>query len=282
VRERERRRTPVVFPENFEVTDTRLERITPGSAEPTRELAPGVSLLEFASSRLGAVGFSTGIARFERAAGLTVHSHECGKSITVLAGNCEIAVEGRVFDLCPFDSIHVPAGVAHALRNLSDSSVMLAHMAFSSSAVNYIPADDTPTKTASRRAAGAVALRRFSNAEEYELSSKAWFKDLFAKRLGAQGICGGYGRFAPGASLPCHTHLFDESITIVEGTASCLVAGRRYTLSGCDTALVPQGLPHRFLNESDCEMGMVWVYAGDEPERMIVESFRCSGGDSAS
>jgi oxalate decarboxylase/phosphoglucose isomerase-like protein (cupin superfamily) len=55
------------------------------------------------------------------------------------------------------------------------------------------------------------------------------------------------------------------------------VAGRRYSLRGCDTALVPQGLPHRFINETNEPMAMVWVYAGDEPERVIVDNAICSG-----
>jgi hypothetical protein len=38
-------------------------------------------------------------------------------------------------------------------------------------------------------------------------------------------------------------------------------------------------LPHRFINESDQAMAMVWVYAGDEPERVVVENRRCSEGN---
>jgi oxalate decarboxylase/phosphoglucose isomerase-like protein (cupin superfamily) len=41
--------------------------------------------------------------------------------------------------------------------------------------------------------------------------------------------------------------------------------------------MVPTGLPHRFLNESDEPMAMVWVYAGDEPERTIVDTGYCLG-----
>jgi len=111
----------------------------------------------------------------------------------------------------------------------------------------------------------------------YELSTNAFFLDLFARRFGAVGICGGHGRFLPGASLPCHIHDFDESITIVNGRAVCLVQGRQYELSGCDTAFIPKGLPHRFLNLSDEEMSMVWVYAGSEPDRRIISSGYCSG-----
>ena len=118
---------------------------------------------------------------------------------------------------------------------------------------------------------------RFAQAEVYELSPGADFRDLFAGRLGAVGICGGYGRFQPGASLPCHVHQFDESITIIEGNALCLVQGNRYTVSGYDTAFVPEGRPHRFLNQSNAPMAMIWVYAGSEPGRMLVEAGYCDG-----
>lgn len=53
--------------------------------------------------------------------------------------------------------------------------------------------------------------------------------------------------------------------------------GNRYRLSGYDTAFVPEGEPHRFLNESDETMAMVWVYAGDEPDRLLVDNAYCSG-----
>ena len=87
----------------------------------------------------------------------------------------------------------------------------------------------------------------------------------------------GDGVFQPGASLPCHYHHYDESITIVEGAAICQVAGREYPLSGCGTACIPRGRPHRFLNRSDRPMAMIWVYAGDEPERTLVDASCCEG-----
>lgn len=258
----------------------RLERITQAATAPPLELVEGISVIFFANGELGAQGFSTGLARLKAGAQLPCHTHECGESITVLQGRCDIAVEGRTYRLAPFDSIHVPAGVAHGMKSLETSSDLLAHVAFSSPTVTRelvqtrFPERDLREAVASD---GPEALVRFSTAEEYELSARAMFRDLFAKRLGSKGICGGYGRFAPGASLPCHTHLYDESITIVEGGATCLVAGRRYSLSGCDTALVPKGQPHRFINETNEPMAMVWVYAGDEPERVIVDNRICSG-----
>jgi oxalate decarboxylase/phosphoglucose isomerase-like protein (cupin superfamily) len=53
--------------------------------------------------------------------------------------------------------------------------------------------------------------------------------------------------------------------------------GRRYELSNCDTAFVPEGLAHRFLNLFEEPMAMLWVYASDEPERTILDSRFCTG-----
>ena len=69
--------------------------------------------------------------------------------------------------------------------------------------------------------------------------------------------------FQPGARLPCHRHEFDESITIVQGIATCIVEGERHELSGNATALVPQGRCHYFINLTLEPMAMIWVYAGD-------------------
>ena len=71
-------------------------------------------------------------------------------------------------------------------------------------------------------------ISRFRTAEKYELAEGTQFFDLFAGRFGSVGICGGYGKFQPGTSLPCHIHDYDESITIVEGRGH--LRGRRATL----------------------------------------------------
>ena len=116
-----------------------------------------------------------------------------------------------------------------------------------------------------------------TKAEKYELAGGTKFCDLFAGHLGAVGICGGYGEFMPSASLPCHVHDFGESITIVKGTARCEVMGRHYYLSDCDTAFIPRGHPHRFINDSKEMMAMLWVYGGDEPTRELVDQGYCDG-----
>jgi quercetin dioxygenase-like cupin family protein len=251
----------------------------------TREAMPlgiaGVELYTFVSEACGATGFSTGIAKFKPGAFLPYHSHAFSEAITVIQGGARVLVEGRAYRLNSRDSVHIPAGVAHQVENCALDEDLVAHWSFATARPSRelvhrtFPLDDRSTDDPTNEDPETIV--RYVSESVYELSKGAFFLDLFARRFGARGICGGHGRFLPGASLPCHIHDFDESITIVRGTAVCLVRGHRYELSGNDTAFIPKGLPHRFLNLSDSEMEMVWVYAGDEPDRRVVQSEYCSG-----
>lgn len=258
------------------------EAIVSGKCEPLKGSPGGIDLRTFVSSECGATGFSTGTATFRGGAELPGHLHECGEAITILSGDAVVLVEGRSYRLTHLDSIFIPAGIRHGVRNGSPVESLIAHCAFSSvqptrTFVGAISSDVEDRGSGQPQTGDPESLNRFSNASVYELAEGAYFCDLFAKRLGSTGICGGYGRFTKGASLPCHIHDYDESITILSGDALCLVQGSEFRLSGLDTAFVPRGKPHRFLNHAETEMAMLWVYSGDEPDRVIVDSGYCSG-----
>jgi putative monooxygenase len=257
------------------------EHIISGNSKPLPELLPEVELRVFASAEYGARGISTGTAKLTLGARLPYHRHDFSEAATVLEGEALFAVEGRCYCLRPFDCIHVPCGVEHEVINASKHERLVALWAFASATPSReLTQDQFPPcdrLVEDPQPCDPEHIVRFSKAPRYELAPGTEFYDLFAGRFGAVGICGGYGRFKPGASLPCHIHDYDESITIVEGTAICEVMGRRYRLSDCDTAFVPQGLPHRFLNESSGSMAMIWVYAGSEPMRTIVDVGYCTG-----
>ncbi len=254
------------------------------SARDGHAALPGVEDVElrpFVSQKCGATAFSTGTAIFKPGAVLPYHQHSISEAIVVLEGQARVLVQGRSYLLQPLDCVHVPAGTAHSVENPDATRSLLAFSAFASSTPDRIQVDNTfpldDRGPAQPHDGDPETILRFAQTEKYELSRNAFFSDLFARRYGSHGICGGYGRFLPGASLPCHTHDFDESITIVGGKATCLVAGRKYELSGYETAFVPQGKPHRFINTSTEEMAMIWVYAGDEPDRQIVDARYCTG-----
>ncbi|MGD0731816.1 MAG: cupin domain-containing protein [Terracidiphilus sp.] len=263
-----------------------LEKIfSPAALAPIAGTPPGVRLVSFASNQCGATGFSTGLATFQPGSRLPYHTHPCSEAVTILQGQAEVEIEGRRYRLGPLDCAHFPAGVAHQVTNADSELELIAHTAFASAQPTR-DLTDTLFAVQDRGPGNPLegdpeTILRFDQTPVYELSENAFFSDLFARRLGAVGICGGYGRFLSGASLPCHIHDYDESITIVGGAAVSLVQGRQYQLSGYETAFIPRGIPHRFINQSKEEMAMIWVYAGDEPDRTIVDAGYCSGAFSS-
>jgi quercetin dioxygenase-like cupin family protein len=256
------------------------ENIALGRSEPSALFLP-VAIRAFVSLECGAEGVSTGTATFPPGAELPTHVHGFSEAVTILSGELDIQVQGRRYRLSRLDSMHLPAGIAHRLVNPSPVSEALAHWAFASAEpsqqlVNeHFPAENRGLGQPSP--GDPEHITRIGDATPYPLAPGTRFYDLFAGRFGSVGICGGYGEFEPGTSLPCHTHQYDESITIITGQAVCQVAGKRYNLAGCDTAFVPEGRPHRFLNQSDGPMAMIWVYAGSEPERTLVATGYCDG-----
>ncbi len=257
------------------------EQINSGCCEPLSLGIEGIEVRLFVSEQCGARGFSTGSAIVQPGARFPYHRHEVSEALTVVEGKLTILVEGRKYRLGPLDCIHIPAGVAHSSSNEEREKRIVVHNAFGSSRPTRALATEefSPLQQESEQPTPGVpeTIRRFSKNEVYEPSEGAFFCDLFAKRFGSQGICGGYGIFNPGSSLPCHIHRYDESITIISGSAVCLVEGKRYELANLDTAFIPEGKPHRFLNQSANKMAMVWVYAGDEPDRIEVDPGYCSG-----
>ena len=98
---------------------------------------------------------------------------------------------------------------------------------------------------------GAERVSRLKTAKRTSPGQGTSFVDYFNRDLmPGMAMSGGYALFQPGGRLPAHIHDFDESICIVQGTAVCVVEGRRYKMAGCATALQPRGRVHYFINES--------------------------------
>jgi quercetin dioxygenase-like cupin family protein len=117
---------------------------------------------------------------------------------------------------------------------------------------------------------GAERVVRRAEPPVAELDPHAHSQDLYNAELGTRGLSGGIGLFEPGARLPCHHHPFDESITIVRGTATCVVEGRRHELAGLATAMIPRGRCHYVINLTLEPMAMIWVHASDRPDCTVV------------
>ena len=97
---------------------------------------------------------------------------------------------------------------------------------------------------------------------------------------GCKSLRVGTATFRPDAGLPCHTHDFDESITILSGETTIFVDGRRTLMRAHVTAFVPAGSPHRFINDHPTHpMVMIWVYAAASTARHLVDPVLCKPAD---
>jgi len=265
-------------PESFR--PDRPEVITDPGQNPPLELAPGVSLDCLVGAHNGARHLTTGLVTFEPGARLGYHTHPVSESITVLSGTAVVAVEGREYSLNPLDAIVIPRGLPHAAWSSSASHREVVHVALASEA----PTRELTSTTFERRpmpkdspgVARKERVTRFETASRFEAGPGTSFIDHFNRNLTPDiEMSGGYGLFQPRGRLPAHFHDFDESICILQGTATCVVEGRRYRMANCSTALQPRGRVHYFINESTEPMAMIWVYAGPLPERIIVDE-RCA------
>ncbi len=262
--------------------EARREHIARRDEVAEMELVPGVRVQMMVSEACGAVDLSTALLYTRSGGVIAYHTHECSECITPLEGTLWVLVEGRRYTLNACDSIHVPAGIVHSVQHPTDSPECRIHCTFASGSptrdfvesAQYETIDIGPDATCDSVPENLV---REATGERREGVKGAKALRLFSGALGAVGICGGYTEFDPGTSIACHFHPYDESISIVRGEAVCQVEGRSYTLSNCDVAMIPEGRAHRFLNSSSELMAMVWVYAGDEPTRTVVEDGRCTG-----
>ena len=195
--------------------------------------------------------------------------------MTLLEGALEADIEGRSYRLSRLDNVVIPPGRAHQVTNPSPTVPATVHVAMASDAPTRALVSERFAKKAmpddSCGQDRAERVTRFATALRGSAGPNTVFIDCFNRDLmpGIE-ISGGYGLFQPGGRLPAHVHDFDESICIISGTATCVVEGRRYSMSDRATALEPRGRVHYFVNESDLPMEMLWVYAGPVPERIIV------------
>jgi 2-keto-3-deoxy-L-rhamnonate aldolase RhmA/quercetin dioxygenase-like cupin family protein len=262
-------------PESFR--PDRSEAITEFGQGNKLDIQPGVVFEALVGAHNRARNLTTGVVRFAPAVKLHYHLHPTTESITLLEGAAIVDVEGRRYRLSQFDNVVIPAGVPHGVENASPEREALLHVTFPTDApsrelleYHYTPRQ-MPDDSTGPRTPGLERVNRFHSADRFDAGQGATFIDFFNKEL-MPGIemSGGYGLFQPGGRLPAHIHDFDESICIVEGTATCIVEGRRYTMSGYATALEPRGRVHYFINETNEPMAMIWIYGGPSPDRIVI------------
>lgn len=223
---------------------------------------------------------TTGLVTFRPGAELPYHTHPFGESITLLHGRAWVEIEGRRYELGLLDNVVIPRQKPHAAGTVSSSEEAIFHIAMASHRPTRELVENRFTRQAMPATAagykGVERVNRFKSADRFAAGPGTEFIDFFnVDLLDSIEMSGGYGLFHPGGRLPAHVHDFDESICIIDGNATCVVEGQRFSLSDCGTAFVPRGRVHYFINNSAATMAMIWVYAGPRPERIVVDE-RCA------
>ena len=68
---------------------------------------------------------TTGISIYPPGTGAPLHLHNCDEHVTLLEGDAEVEIDGRVERLEPWDTTYVAAGVPHAFRNLGEGPMKI-------------------------------------------------------------------------------------------------------------------------------------------------------------
>ena len=90
--------------------------------------------------------------------------------------------------------------------------------------------------------------------------------------LAGQSFTMGTTAFPPGASLREHSHNTVEQVTLLEGSGIVEISGVSHRLSLYDTTRVHAGEPHRFENDSETVMRILWVYGSTEVTRTFTDT----------
>lgn len=85
--------------------------------------------------------------------------------------------------------------------------------------------------------------------------------------LPGQSFIQGITSFPPGTGLAMHSHNTIEQVLVLEGSGFVEIAGEKLPLSQYDCTQVPADEPHRFENDGDTLMRILWVYGATDVTR---------------
>ncbi len=237
--------------------------MTSGGVE-GRELAPGFEVRTYLSTDQDSPSLNSGSATVMPGGGLPYHRHPTGELIICVVGQADVYVEGRRYRLDPHDAIHVPAGVAHGLRNdTADPAIM--HTVFPTGTPERDFVEDAwgvedRTET---DASVPESLVVFTRSAVVPLGDLADVLSLTDPLDTTRDVAARIVRMAPGAVLDLAAEDRDQSLFLAVGAAVCEVGEQRFDMTGfCDTVCIRRGQSRRLRN------------AGTEPAAVIIAEGR--------
>jgi quercetin dioxygenase-like cupin family protein len=118
---------------------------------------------------------------------------------------------------------------------------------------------------------GSARVLRLGELRSVERGGGARTTPMVSAGIGSTSILNGITAFAPGASIPMHTHDCEESVLVLEGDCIAVMDGVEHRLGPRDATFIPAGVPHRFINASETlPAAIFWTYASVEATRTMI------------
>jgi quercetin dioxygenase-like cupin family protein len=110
--------------------------------------------------------------------------------------------------------------------------------------------------------ASRVSVVGLADGKRTDLPGGHWVCELISGALnGATASMLGFSTWQPGASTKQLVHEVDELCYIVEGEGKLSIGEEEVSYRAGQAVLVPAGVPHGVVNDSDAPMSMVYVFS---------------------
>ena len=237
--------------------------MTPGGIE-GKVLAEGFEIRGYLSTELGSPGLNSGSATVSPGGGLPYHTHPTGELIICVAGQADVYVVGRRYQMNAFDAIHVPADAAHGLRNESDQSAIM-HTVFPTGTPEREFFDEGwPVVDCSSTDENVPeSLVVHAEAQVVPLGESADVVNLTDPIDTGRDVAARMVRLAPGAALDLPAEDHDQSLFLAGGGVVCEIDKQRFEMANfCDTVCVRSGQAKQLRNP------------GSEPAAVMISEAR--------
>jgi quercetin dioxygenase-like cupin family protein len=107
-----------------------------------------------------------------------------------------------------------------------------------------------------------VSVIDLTGGKRTDLPGGSWVCELVSGPMnGAAATMLGFSTWAPGADTKQLVHEVDELCYIVRGTGKLSIGRERVEYRAGQAVLIPAGVPHGVVNDSDEDMSMVYVFS---------------------
>lgn len=203
--------------------------------------------------------------------GPPTHVHPSDQIYYIIDGELEIELGSQVVHVGAGESVHIPAGLPHHNRNVSDRpethlEVITPGVVAGKPLAVFLEPDEVEATVAEAEGRGLTpTVKGPDESSTGRMFSMRWL----ANRASGSEHGGVYrAEMAPGAAGPTtHVHDFDQFYFVLEGSLEVEVGLQRHTVGPNTLVVLPSQVPHRQWNGSDTEPEHHLAILIPEPEQ---------------